>query len=123
MLSVKWQDEPPKTQSGTDHSEKKARKQKNSKAKTQSPVRVPIPTRDEDAPPSLQPWEVPNPFSKGTADYAKQVRPRRNELSPIGTNCAPPTYVGKVLSSASESSSQLGWLKHDFKHAYKHAKH
>ena len=29
-----------------------------------------------------------------------------NELSPKGTNCAPPTYVGKVSSSARESSSQ-----------------
>jgi len=31
---------------------------------------------------------------------------RRNELIPKGTNCAPPTYVGRVLSSARESSSQ-----------------
>ena len=31
---------------------------------------------------------------------------RRNGFSPKGTKCAPPTYVGKVLSSARESSSQ-----------------
>ena len=30
----------------------------------------------------------------------------RDELSPRGGNCAPPTYVGKVLSSAREPSSQ-----------------
>ena len=38
-------------------------------------------------------------------DITKQVQ-RRNALSPKGTNCAPPTYVGKVLSSVRESSSQ-----------------
>ena len=31
---------------------------------------------------------------------------RRNELSPKGTNYAPPTYMCKVLSSTRESSSQ-----------------
>ena len=30
----------------------------------------------------------------------------RDELSPRGANCAPPTYVGRVLSSAREPSSQ-----------------
>ena len=30
----------------------------------------------------------------------------RKELSPSGANCAPPTYVDKVLSSARESSSR-----------------